>query len=665
MALVKMLTLTALGPRQEVERIARQLVLREDFQPIPLDTLVTDRALRTAIGTSGENPCNEPLRRLRAVWEAAGESLPEPQPVPLKPEMGFEKIREDVERVLGKLDIWERRKKTLEERARTLEAARILMEALDERGQSLDDLVSLERFVVFFGHLQDENAARLAESARDVPLLPLPLTSLAGETWLLAFALPGYREGATKLLESLNFRAFSPQELKNRFASGGKGGVVRRLAAQKQAIENLKEAARRFLRENARDLGLLYSRLFTLQRVYHLCRGRGEIGDLYVLSGWIPAHARSDVLSLVEEEGSHTAAFTEAPPHGTRGIPTLLKNIPFVRAFQDIVALYSLPGYGETDPSLMVALSFCLMFGFMFGDVGHGLMLALGAHLLVRKGLMRRTMGLVVKTAGSVSVLFGFLYGSIFGMEGLLPPLWFSPMENMGLLLRLSLGAGIFFVTFGMVLNVAGRWKEKDYGGMLFDGQGLAGILFYWTAALALFSAFREKPLPLPSWALGSILGLLLGVMLLKNSLTRLMPGKKGEQVSPVVHVFEVFHALFSFLSNTASFVRLAAFTLNHVGLSLAVFMLGDMVRGFPGGFLFRLIIIVAGNILIVALEGLIVFIQTLRLEYYEFFSKFYRGGGDPFRPVRWQTGRGDSHGRRHIEKQAPIPYGTSESAHI
>lgn len=643
-----MLTLTALGPREEVERIARRLVLREDFQPIPLDTLITDRALRAGIGTSGENPCDAPLRRLTSIWEAAGVSLPEPTPIPLSEGIGIEKISSDVDRILKKLDTWERRKKQIEERARTLEAAAVLMEALEERGQTLDDLVSLERFVVFFGHLQEENAARLDESARDVPLLPLTLTSRRGETWLLAFSLPGYREGATKLLDSLNFRAFSPEELRKRFASGGREEALRRLAVQRQAIEGLREAARRFIRENARELDQLYSTLFTLQRIYHLCRGRGEIGDLYILSGWIPAYSRSDVLTLVREDAPNTAAYTEEAPAGTRGIPTLLKNLPFIRAFQDIVALYSLPGYGETDPSLMVAVSFCLMFGFMFGDVGHGLMLALGAHLLVRKGYMRRTMGLVVETAGTVSVLFGFLYGSVFGMENLLPPLWFSPMEDMDLLLKISLGTGFFFVTFGMVLNVLGRWRAKDYGQMLFDGQGLAGILFYWTAALALFAYFTGKGLPVPGWALAAALVLLLTAMLLKDSLARLLPGHLPHGESRVVQVFEVFHALFSFLSNTASFVRLAAFTLNHVGLSLAVFMLGDMVRGLPGGIFFRLLIIVAGNLVIVALEGLIVFIQTLRLEYYEFFSKFYHGGGDPFRPVRWK-GEKDRHPLRSV----------------
>ncbi|MDT8284253.1 MAG: V-type ATPase 116kDa subunit family protein [Thermovirgaceae bacterium] len=640
MALVKMLTLTALGPREEVEHIARRLVLREDFQPIPLDTLITEHTLRARIGTAGENPCDSLLGSLASVWEAAGEPLPEPAPAKLSSEMSLDRIGRDVEETLKILKKWEKKRIDLEEMIRTLEAARVLWEALDDRNELLEELSSMERFTVFFGHIQDENISRLDESARDVPLLTLHLTSVEGETWLLAFALSGYADGAEKLLESLNFRTFSILELKECFASSGRDRIEQRLASRKRAFERLHDAARRFLRENKKDLELLYGRLFTLQRVYDLCRGRGEIDDLYVLSGWIPSYAVSGILASIEEDAPGTAIYTEDPPAGTRGIPTLLRNLPFVRAFQDIIALYSLPGYGESDPTMMVAASFCLMFGFMFGDVGHGLLLALGAHLLVGKGIMKRSMGLVVQTAGAFSILFGFLYGSVFGMENILSPIWFSPMSNMNLLLEISLGAGVFLITLGMVLNVIGRWRERDYSRMLFDGQGLAGILFYWTAAAALFVHFTGRDLPFPGWILAVVLGMLLAAMIFRSSLARLLPGQAADGESRVVQVFEVFHILLSFLGNTASFVRLAAFTLNHVGLSLAVFMLGDLVRGLPGGLLLKFLIVIGGNLLIVALEGLIVFIQTLRLEYYEFFSKFYRGGGNPFLPVRWKENK-------------------------
>lgn len=147
--------------------------------------------------------------------------------------------------------------------------------------------------------------------------------------------------------------------------------------------------------------------------------------------------------------------------------------------------------------------------------------------------------------------------------------------------------------------------------------------------------------LPGPPWAAWALPAALLAVIVLRDVLARVLLKQQthGEE-SGGLYAFEVLHNLMSFLSNTASFVRLAAFALNHVGLSLAVMMLSDMVRNLPGGILFKVVLLVTGNVVIVGLEGLIVFIQTLRLEYYEFFSKFYRGGGRAFRPVAFRGAR-------------------------
>ena len=133
----------------------------------------------------------------------------------------------------------------------------------------------------------------------------------------------------------------------------------------------------------------------------------------------------------------------------------------------------------------------------------------------------------------------------------------------------------------------------------------------------------------------------MLVLMVFRDVLARYLLHEKGEGESPVLNMFEIVHSLLSFLSNTASFVRLAAFALNHVGLSLAVIMLSNMVHTLPGGIVMKGIVLVLGNLIIVGLEGLIVFIQTLRLEYYEFFGKFYKGGGSAFKPVGWKRDRG------------------------
>jgi V/A-type H+-transporting ATPase subunit I len=291
------------------------------------------------------------------------------------------------------------------------------------------------------------------------------------------------------------------------------------------------------------------------------------------------------------------------------------------------------------DPSFFVAVSFCLFFGFMFGDVGHGLVLIAAAALLQKKKVMSRSMATVLKSAGTASVIFGFLYGSVFGVEDWIPTLWISPMEDMNRLLGVSIGVGVTVITLGMILNMIACYRARDFGRLLFDGRGLAGVILYLSMAAFGYATLTGQPMPFPSWVPWTFLSALLAVILLRDILARLLLRQRTHEEGGL-YAFEVLHNLLNFLSNTASFVRLAAFALNHVGLSLAVMMLSDMVRNLPGGIVLKGILLLAGNAVIVGLEGLIVFIQTLRLEYYEFFSKFYRGGGRAFRPVSFSGAR-------------------------
>ncbi len=322
------------------------------------------------------------------------------------------------------------------------------------------------------------------------------------------------------------------------------------------------------------------------------------MSGIFVLSGVIPAPTLDRVADQVERLGPNTLLLTEK---GTelekrgRQLPTLLKNNFLARTFQEIVALYSLPSYGETDPSPLVALSFCLFFGFMFGDVGHGFLLAAGAWWLARKGILKKAFASVIRIAGVSAMVFGFLYGSVFGSEEILPSLWTSPMHGISDLIQTSLFVGVAFLSMGIAINILALKREGRTGKMLFDGEGVAGLLFYWTAALTAAIAFTsDGGAPKPLLA---VLGLLFLVILFSSVLERLLFGPQEKDEGGVVHTFTVFHDLLSFLSNTASFVRLAAFALNHAGLSAAVFMLSDMVHSLPGGALFRAAVLLLGNL--------------------------------------------------------------------
>ncbi|MBP8683910.1 MAG: ATPase [Synergistaceae bacterium] len=642
MAVMKMVALTMIGPDSEMEPVARQMVLTGGFQPLPLDLLVNDRNLRSKVTTETENPYDELLAKVTTVWKIAGEMIPDPSPVTLTKEFTLTAARRKVEQTSKRLEVWEKRRVVLSEEEDLLTATKLFVEALKGTEFGPEELASGTFLIPFFGRLSNENYQRLTESSEESPITTNELTVLNGNTWVLVLTVKGHEESTRKLLEAVYFKEFSLKDIASQLKGVDPLTLVnKRIANHQRAIKGLAKAAKDMLREQRSEYELLYSQLYTMQRVYDVCKGRGEVSGMFVLSGWIPADTLAVIKKTVEEDAPMTTVMVEETKDisysGIR-VPTLLQNNSFFRAFQDIVSMYSLPSYGEIDPSPIVAISFILFFGFMFGDIGHGLMIFLGSMFMVKRGMMKRSFGQVMKSAAVSSMVFGVLYGSIFGMEDIIPALWLSPMHDTNKLLIIAICLGVFMISLGLILNMIKQYRARDFGRLLFDGQGMAGLMLYWTmAALAAIYMTGTKIPEIAADIMWGGIGVMMLLMIFRDILARYLLHQKDEKESVVLNLFEIMHNLMSFVSNTASFVRLAAFALNHVGLSMAVIMLSEMVHSLPGGIVMKGIILVVGNVVIVCLEGLIVFIQTLRLEYYEFFGKFYKGGGSEFKPVGWK----------------------------
>ncbi|MDR0764277.1 MAG: ATPase [Synergistaceae bacterium] len=644
MAVMKMVAVTMVGPHEEMEPVARQMVLSGGFQPLPLDFLINDRNLRSRITTESANPYDELLNKMSVVWKAAGENIPDPEPTPFDSGFSFHKARRLVEETAGKLETWNRRKETLAEELEQLEATKVYVGALTELEMKPRELSETQFAVARFGRMSADSFKRLEETTLDAPILAVELSRSNDNVWALIFTVSGYREGARKILDAVYFKEYSLSEISNGMSEDDALGQMERdIDFHKNSIKELEDAASAILRERGEEFENLYSRLYTMQRVYDLCKGRGEISGMYVLSGWVPEDTFAAIEKHIERDAPRTSITVEQVKNiaasGVR-IPTMLRNNRLVRAFQDVVALYSVPSYGEVDPSPFVALTFILFFGFMFGDVGHGALLLLGATYMSKKRILNRSLAYVMKCASYSSMVFGILYGSVMGVEDVLPALWLSPMHNTGKLFSVAIVFGVVVISVGMILNMVVRYRERDFGRLLFDGQGLAGLFVYWGSAIGIFVAVAGVKTPFPLSWLWYVIAAVLALTLFRDTLARTILHEHSEHESKALQMFEVLHNLMNYFTNTASFVRLAAFALNHVALSFAVLQISKMLGDLPGGEFLRVLILVLGNIFIVGLEGLIVFIQVLRLEYYEFFGKFYRGGGNVFKPVTWHRDR-------------------------
>ncbi len=334
-----------------------------------------------------------------------------------------------------------------------------------------------------------------------------------------------------------------------------------------------------------------------------------ESEHLSWITGWTDDLDGKRLGAALERAGTRALLRFAPPPPGAHP-PQVLKNPPWLKPFELFARALGVPGDDEADPTPLLAVVVPLLFGYMFGDVGQGLVLvAVGLWLWRQRGLEA---GRLVVLCGGSATFFGFLFGSLFGIEHLIPALWVHPLQQPLLVLAVPLVFAVLLLSLGQLLaglgalaaGRLGRWLAVD-AGLLVIYLGLVG-----TAAL-------------PGAGLGWLALLGLGWYLAGSYWVahRLLG-----TLAAVGHLAEGGMQL---LTNTLSFARVGAFALAHAALSEAIVTMAHTAPAWA-----MLPILVAGNLVIILLEGLVVSIQTTRLVLFEFFNRFLRGTGRVFSPL-------------------------------
>lgn len=368
-------------------------------------------------------------------------------------------------------------------------------------------------------------------------------------------------------------------------------------------------------------------------------RVKEEQSESYILCGWM---GEADVEAFVKEAEKDDKVFIVVEEDHAKFFgepPTKLKNPKFFKPFEMFIRMYGLPSHDELDPTIFVALTYTFIFGAMFGDVGQGLCLFIGGGLLyITKKI---NLAGIISIAGVFSTFFGFMFGSIFGFEDILEARWLRPTEAMADLPFIGQLNTVFVVAivFGMALNilvmlfnVANAAKAHDLENMLFSQNGLAGLVFYGFLVLTVILYMTGHKVP-GNILLAIFLGGPILCFVFKEPLGNMVRKKKekieeGKVMFLVQAFFELFETMLSYFSNTISYVRIGAFAVSHAAMMEVVLMLSGAASGNTNWIAF-----VLGNIIVCGLEGLVVGIQVLRLEYYEMFSRFYKGTGREFKP--------------------------------
>lgn len=411
-----------------------------------------------------------------------------------------------------------------------------------------------------------------------------------------------------------------------------------------KALDANKEASHKFLQDNSTKIVSAKAALDACSSSFDIRKlaacTPGDTNTFYILCGWM---TEKDALAFQKDIQNDEKIFClmedqKAP--ATQKPPTKLRNPKLFKPFEMYVKMYGLPAYNEMDPTWFVAITYSFIFGAMFGDVGQGLVLFLGGLFLYKTKKM--DLAGIISCAGVFSVFFGFMYGSFFGFEDVLKAIWLKPMNQMmdvplvgrlNAVFVIAIGFGMFIILICMVFNIINSIRRGDTEKTWFDSNAVAGLVFYGSIVLTIGLFISGKKLPAAA-ILVIMFGVPLLLMFLKEPLTNLV--EKKSKILPeqkgmffVQSFFELFEVLLSYLSNTLSFLRIGAFAVSHAAMMEVVLMLAGATNGGSPNW----VVVVLGNIFVCAMEGLIVGIQVLRLEYYEIFSRFYAGNGREFKP--------------------------------
>lgn len=416
------------------------------------------------------------------------------------------------------------------------------------------------------------------------------------------------------------------------------------LAKERAELEQIRLDIKAIKHQNEQKLNELFSLLKFAHTTHDLRKYVATVNNRFYAVGFIPKSKEKEFNAMFDNVESVSCVFKPYDADPMLNPPVKLKNNRFSAPFEMFVNMYSLPSYNDIDPTLLVSITYTILFGIMFGDLGQGLVLMILGLLLSK--FKKLNFGKLLTRIGFSSAVFGTLYGSVFGFEELLDPFYESVFglatkpihvfdtNTTNMLLGGAIGIGALLIIISISINIFLGFKTKNYERAVFGHNGIAGFILYVSSAVAAISALVFKTKLLNTTYVVFLIVLPILMIFFREPLSKLIKGHKdimphslGEFI--IENFFELFEYLLSYLSNSMSFLRVGGFILSHAGMMAVVMSLSEMAGGIASP-----IVVVIGNIFVMCLEGLIVGIQVLRLEFYEIFSRNFEGNGKPFEPV-------------------------------
>lgn len=627
----KMKFLSITGPKNDIDRVMNVYLSKHEIHlENALSELNTVQDLKPFVEV---NPYKELLVKSQELVEKLNKDL-----VPSDRDMTSQEASDIIKQASDMADDLNASKKILKEEKIKLTDALHQIEPFRLLDYDLKTILGF-RFIKFrFGRISHEYYTKFSQYVYDnLDTVFLECDSDKDYVWGVYFVPKSSAVKVDAVFSSLHFeRIYVPDGFE-----GTPETVYQSIVTRLKEIRNQSNDITSRIKEKLNGIGsdLLkadqtisqLSKNHEIRKLAACTKERRQDQVFYILCGWMTQKDARAFLAEIESDPKVYCISEDGHEDVITKPPTKLRNPKLFKPFEMFINMYGLPAYNEMDPTIFVALTYTLMFGIMFGDVGQGLFLVIGGALLFR--IKKLNIAGIVSLAGIWSTIFGFMYGSVFGFEDWIQPIWRRPMDNIMSTLITAIAFGVFLILVAMIINIINGIRSKNIEKIFFDQSGLAGIICYGAIVACVALAMTGHGLP-AAIILVIIVGLPLLAIFLKEPLTRLV--KKESRIFPpgskamfFVEAFvELFDVVLSYATNTISFVRVGAFALSHAGMMAVVFTLAGAESGNP-----NIAVVILGNILVTGLEGLIVGIQVLRLEYYEMFSRFYRGTGKAFKP--------------------------------
>lgn len=630
-----------IGHINSLDEVVLTLGRSKSFHPDEVNNFYSD--INGFVRVTSSSKYSEPLSRLS---NAMRELRIEPEYIRTKKKFNpdFETIDDYSKRLLSKIEKWSAKQSELQTEYNECKRAREETSHFMSIDQNIEKLLQMKYVRAVFGRMPKENIKKLGTENYNTDSIEFITCQEEGTyIWCAYFVPLTQYEKAERMFSRLYFE-------KSTFGSMDVSPATqyKRLNADIDKIEEklnqINEKIETYAKEKKKKILSYYTKASEINLYLTIKSHAMQRGQSFCLTGWVAEKKADGLKEKLESIESVEVSTSNAKDELNLSPPVKLKNFFLTRPFQFYTEMYGVPKYKEIDPTAFVAFTYVLLFGIMFGDVGHGLCVAIAG--LFMWFIRRMPIGKILVPCGVSGMVFGALYGSVFGFENAMD--WFyvgvlglkeKPIEVMSpsftsSILLVAIGIGMALLCTAMLLNIYTSIRQGNLGKMLFDTSGVAGLLFYGMlcAGLICMMMFGINLFSLPYII---IIAVMFVLIFLREPLGKLVDGNKDWQPESwggfiLENIFESIEVLLSYLSNTMSFLRVAAFVLVHAGMMQVVFTLAETVGGVG-----YVPVLIVGNALVCVLEALLVCIQVLRLEYYEMFSRFYSGEGRPYEPVK------------------------------